>query len=215
MTHTESISSADSVRAPSVEGRPKVDFLIVGSPRSGTTLVQRLACELPGVVMPPETHFFSRVEKLAESDHFPLEEPELRRVIEGYVTAQGNDALGIEPDQLVRTLGGRCEHLMDLFNAVVLQLCGPGQVHGEKTPNHLRWWRAISNANGSIRFIVVIRDPRAVVSSNLGAPWSDAVSVTGLARLQASPLRLPLVTRGGSGVGHGPNTERTGADSAL
>jgi Sulfotransferase family len=92
---------------------------------------------------------------------------------------QGNDALGIEPDQLVRALGGRCEHLMDLFNALVLQLSGPGEVHGEKTPNHLRWWRPISNANDTMRFVVVVRDPRAVVSSNLGAPWSDAVSVQG------------------------------------
>jgi len=39
-------------------GRRGPDFLIVGSARSGTTLVQRLACELPGVAMPPETHFF-------------------------------------------------------------------------------------------------------------------------------------------------------------
>ena len=38
-----------------------VSFLMVGTPRSGTTLLQRLACELPGVGMPPETHFFDYV----------------------------------------------------------------------------------------------------------------------------------------------------------
>lgn len=38
---------------------PAPAFLIVGTPRSGTTLVQRLASELPGVAIPPETHFFS------------------------------------------------------------------------------------------------------------------------------------------------------------
>jgi hypothetical protein len=178
VAHTE-ISSVDGVRPPNAEGRPKVDFLIVGSPRSGTTLVQRLACELPGVVMPPETHFFSTVAKLARSDDFPLEEPELRRVIEGYVAMRGKDALDIEPDRLVEVLGGRCQHLMDLFTAIVLELSGPGEVHGEKTPDHLRWWKPISRANRSIRFIVIIRDPRAVVSSNLGAPWSDAISVKG------------------------------------
>jgi Sulfotransferase family len=177
VTHTESTSSAHGVRAPSAEGRPKVDFLIVGSPRSGTTLVQRLACELPGVVMPPETHFFSTIEKVAGSDHFPLEEPELRRVVEGYVAMRGDDALGIEPEELLQSLGSR--HLMDVFTAIVLKLSGPGEVHGEKTPNHLRWWRPISKVSDSIRFIVVVRDPRAVVSSNLGAPWADAVSVKG------------------------------------
>ena len=45
---------------PASTAGPRVRFLVVGSPRSGTTLVQRLACEIPGVRMPAETHFFSQ-----------------------------------------------------------------------------------------------------------------------------------------------------------
>jgi len=47
------------VTRPHPHARPVPHFAIVGSPRSGTTLVQRLCCELEGVVVPYETHFFS------------------------------------------------------------------------------------------------------------------------------------------------------------
>ena len=37
----------------------ELSFLVVGTARSGTTLVQRLCCELPRVWVPGETHFWS------------------------------------------------------------------------------------------------------------------------------------------------------------
>jgi Sulfotransferase family len=151
----------------------KVDFLVVGSPRSGTTLVQRLACEIPGVVMPSETHFFPTVMgELVRSEDFPLGEPELRRLVEGYLAVPANTGLDVDVDTLVSTLGGQCRSPMQLFGAIVAQLAGSGEVRGEKTPGHIRWWRPISRADASVRFIVVLRDPRAVVSSNLAAHWS-------------------------------------------
>ena len=39
----------------------RVGFLIVGTPRSGTTLVQRLVSELRGVRVPPRDPFLSHV----------------------------------------------------------------------------------------------------------------------------------------------------------
>src|SRR5687767_12835002 len=35
------------------------DVFIGGTARSGTTLVQRLVCELDGVAVPPESHFLN------------------------------------------------------------------------------------------------------------------------------------------------------------
>jgi hypothetical protein len=152
----------------------RVDFLVVGSPRSGTTLVQRLACEIPGVVMPSETHFFPTVMgELVESDDFPLGHLELAQLIEGYLAVPANTGLNLDVDALVSALGGQCRSPMQLFGAVVAQLAGSGEVRGEKTPGHIRWWRPISRADASVRFIVVLRDPRAVVSSNLAAHWSN------------------------------------------
>ena len=152
----------------------KVDFLVVGTPRSGTTLVQRLACEVPGVVTPPETHFFPGVMgELVQPSAFPLAGAELRRVLDAYVALGPNAGLGLDVSAVMQALGGRCQSPVQLFNAVVVQLTGGGEVIGEKTPSHIRWWRPLSQADPTLRFIVVSRDPRAVVSSNLGAPWSE------------------------------------------
>jgi hypothetical protein len=58
-----------------------------------------------------------------------------------------------------------------LIEALVRQLAGPAEVWGEKTPGHLVWWRPISEAAPWVRFVAVVRDPRAVVASNLEMPW--------------------------------------------
>jgi Sulfotransferase family len=163
----------ERARLMSGEDKQKVDFLVVGSPRSGTTLVQRLACEIPGVVMPSETHFFPTVMgELVRSEDFPLGEAKLRRLVEGYLAVPANTGLNVDIESLVSTLGGQCRSPMQLFGAIVAQLAGSAEVRGEKTPGHIRWWRPISRADPSVRFIVVLRDPRAVVSSNLAAHWS-------------------------------------------
>jgi hypothetical protein len=47
---------------------PQDPIFIVGYPRSGTTLVQRLLAAQPGIVSFPETHYFGGVEKHAQTD---------------------------------------------------------------------------------------------------------------------------------------------------
>jgi hypothetical protein len=149
-----------------------VRFLVVGSPRSGTTIVQRLACEIPGVRMPPETHFFTRFAMRLVSEHrFPMTGQELTDVVSAFAGAGHADGLDVDVEAVVADLGGTCRRPLDLFDALVRQLAGPAEVWGEKTPNHLVWWRPISEAAPWMRFVAVVRDPRAVVASNLEMPW--------------------------------------------
>jgi hypothetical protein len=54
---------------------------------------------------------------------------------------------------------------LELFAAIVAALAPGAEVLGEKTPNHLQWWRPIASARPAMRWIVVLRDPRAVVAS--------------------------------------------------
>ena len=137
-----------------------VGFLVVGSPRSGTTLVQRLACEIPGVRMPPETHFFTRfaIDLLAHHQ-FPVTGPELTDVVRHVAGDDPSTALDIDVDAVVAELDGICERPFDLFQALVRQLAGSAEVWGEKTPGHLVWWRPISKAAPWMRFVAVVRDP--------------------------------------------------------
>ena len=154
--------------------KPRVEFLVVGSARSGTTLVQRLACEVPGVRMPPETHFFSGyTRELLARCSFPLEGIELRREIELFLARDNAAGLVLDVRAVLAELGDRCSGPYQLFDVIVRHLVGPAEIWGEKTPDHLLWWRPITRAAPWMRFVLVVRDPRAVVASSLSVPWRD------------------------------------------
>jgi hypothetical protein len=153
------------------------DFFIVGSARSGTTLVQRLACELPGVAMPPETHFFDVfVPRLLRRGAPPLSGPRLAAEIEEWRRMEQVRGVDVDVDAVVRELGGRCDSIMGLFDVLIRHLVPPAERYGEKTPKHLWWWRPLTDARPSLKIIAIVRDPRSVVSSNLGTPWASGFS---------------------------------------
>lgn len=151
----------------------EVAFLIFGTPRSGTTLVQRLVCELPGVRVPPETHFFKRyAPAVLGRRRFPLDALALREEIEIFGKLDTSQGLDVDPEAILEDLGGACGRLIDLFSAIVRHLAGHATVYGEKTPEHLFWWRPLSRALPTLKFIAVVRDPRGVVASNLQVGWN-------------------------------------------
>jgi hypothetical protein len=141
-------------------------FLIVGTPRSGTTLVQRLACELPGVEVPPETHFFSLLAPaLLERRPFPMRPAAVFDELERFAALQTSRDLAFDPHAAAARLRLGADSVLDLFAAVVAELAPGAAIVGEKTPNHLLWWRPLARAAPWLRWVVVVRDPRAVVAS--------------------------------------------------
>lgn len=155
-----------------MNGRLGLDFMIVGTPRSGTTLVQRLVCELPGVRVPPETHFFKLyAPDLLRRRRFPLDARALREEVEIFRSLETSRGLAVDAETIVQELEGKCEGALELFSAIVRHLAGPARIYGEKTPEHLFWWRPLARAVPHLKFIAVVRDPRAVVASNLAVPW--------------------------------------------
>jgi sulfotransferase family protein len=154
------------------DGRNQLGFLIVGTPRSGTTLVQRLASELPGVRVPPETHFFPHFGvDLIHRRTFPLDGTGIEQEVRRFTALKTSRGMDLDPAQVATDLDGRCSSALDLFQAIVRSLAGPAEVYGEKTPNHLLWWRPLSRALPRLRLIAVVRDPRAVTSSYASAPF--------------------------------------------
>lgn len=153
------------------------DFLIVGSARSGTTLAQRLACELRGVGMPPETHFFDLfVPQLLRRTRLPLVGSSLREEIERWRGMDEVRGVDVDPNAVMAHLGGSSASLVDLFDALVRALAPRSDIYGEKTPKHLLWWRPLTRARPQLKIVAVVRDPRAVVASNLAAPWARGIS---------------------------------------
>ncbi len=148
----------------------ELSFLIVGTPRSGTTLVQRLACEVPGVAVPPETHFlYFFAADLYRRRTFPLDAAAIRDEIRTYAGLDNARDLEVDAEAVVAELGGSCSSILELFSALVRHLAGPAQVYGEKTPAHVVWWERLAVAAPAMKFVAVVRHPAAVVAS-----WVEA-----------------------------------------
>lgn len=137
-------------------------FFLVGSPRSGTTLLQTMIMRAPGVCMPPELHFvhitYKRRHRMADI-----------RTDRGW-------------EQARNAIKARCKHSdidMDesLFDALCTQrdrtyswlfrawLIAIGAVDGaqfvgEKTPNHCEWVFEIIAMIPEARIVHIMRDPR-------------------------------------------------------
>lgn len=150
----------------------RVGLLIVGTPRSGTTLVQRLACAISGVAIPYETHFFTKgFALLGDADGRVLVGSALRNGLERY--SKLPHLKGAELD--LREIAARAEAAppswLCLFDAVVATLAGDADVLGEKTPGHLRWAGRVAEVRRDLRVIAVVRDPRAAIASQHQTPW--------------------------------------------
>lgn len=149
-----------------------VDFLIVGTPRSGTTLLQRLVMELAGVAVPPETHVFSVLSIQLTRQEFPLRDrTAVERVLDRYGALEQVDAGDVDRDAIASHLDNGPMSLVDLFGAITRSQVGPGTTVGEKTPDHLRWASALLRAHPELKVICLVRDPRAVFLSLRDLPW--------------------------------------------
>lgn len=154
----------------------RVKFLIVGTPRSGTTLVQRLACELEGVRVPRETYLLSEFAvRIGRADPFPWYGGVLRAGLGRYVALPELEGTGPDPDLLYDALNGQAESILDLLDVIVGATApSGGWLHGEKTPDHLQWARLVAAARQDLKLICVVRDPRAVALSQRETPWGTS-----------------------------------------
>ena len=180
----------------------------MGTPRSGTTLVQRLVSEWTGALIPPETHFWPEFAHPLWSRHeFPVSragvEAELRQ------WPRLTEILGeldLDLADVMAELDDPCERMWDLFAAIVRTLAGPGDLYGEKSPRNLIWWHVLARDVPELKFIAVVRDPRAVVASATTVPFGSDSHVVRAEEwradqrllhdaVQALPTRRLLVVR--------------------
>lgn len=146
--------------------------------RSGTSWCQRVTTELNDIGMPPETRFFPAFFKdLVVRNREPLNADTIRGELDRYVRYPGVRGFGVDADRVIDLLNGHCSRPLDLFSAIVQAATGEARLYGEKTPRHYRHWLPLSRALPELKFIWLIRDPRAVISSVMKTPWGPRLPV--------------------------------------
>ena len=176
---------------------------IVGCPRSGTTLLQRMLDAHPDVAIAPETHFIRRF-WLRRDEYGDLhDDARFRRLVDDLLSIPEAADMHLDADEF-RASAGRIDRSFAALFGLLLQcyrLQRGAVIVGEKTPNHLLYMRTLQDFFPRARFIHLIRDPRAVVNSWRNVPWSTG-SIAGDAQVWRRYIRTAWKQRPRSGTLH-------------
>lgn len=148
-------------------------LFIVGSGRSGTTLLRSLLSAHSRITITPETHYMKWVLKRGG---FSLQGPAFASLWDDYMRTWRFETLGVEPGrcrEIAEGLGGATAQ--NAFSAMLVaygERAGKARV-GEKSPSHTRHLDRLLAWYPEARVVVMQRDPRAVVASQLRSPWNE------------------------------------------
>lgn len=186
------MNDTDSIHVRTVQHDPTstpwglraTPFFIVASPRSGTTLLERMLNRHSRLFTPPETEFFFLLKQKGLLTR-PFDVRLARGFIAYYQTTQPATLLGLsEDDALAERLTQDASSWSEVFLRLIDLLSkGTGKVHlGEKTPHHVRCLDYLLNALPTARFVGLVRDGRAVVRSRMEHPqwehnWYTAAKI--------------------------------------
>ncbi len=164
-------------------GPPNTLFFIVGTGRSGTTLLQAMLSCHPRLHIPPETQFFSRFDPALQFAD-PLHPAETGRYHAAITADPWWRELGLPESALSDALAQGHRSSRDLF-LWLLRALSPDNTKpriAEKTPHHEKYAKRIIELFPDAQFIHVVRDPRDTVASLRKEDWWRDKSVLMTAR---------------------------------
>lgn len=158
-------------------------FFVVGHHRGGTTLLQSMLNAHSALTVPPETQYFLEVwprrRQLGD-----LRNPEARDRVFDFLESRDCSVrdLKLSREAVAAALAPDADYA-ELF-ATLLEVWARERGKrraGEKSPGHIHQVLEIAQVFPEARFLAMLRDPRAVVASELTAAWG-ARSVDQIAR---------------------------------
>lgn len=175
---------------------PQNPIFIVGYPRSGTTLLQRMLAVQPGLYTFPETHYFNVVEKAIRWDNNAAEEiidqdslPAILGKIYEKMRLRFTEA---ENADLMFLAANKKLSSKKIFETIVshyLMILDPDITDNvyfrwiEKTPNHAHFLERIVSMYPEAQVLHVLRHPvPAIYSRKLKFPFNKDTPVAELAR---------------------------------
>lgn len=156
----ESVASAPEARGPMP--------VLVGCPRSGTSLLAVMLDSHPRIAIPPETAFLPELRRLTAGEGMALQREFFALVTTDRWGVSNWDDIGLDKDEYWRRLCALqrfsiTSGLRMLFAMYADRLGKP--LFGEKTPADTHWMPQIEAYLPEARFIHIVRDPRDVVLS--------------------------------------------------
>ncbi|MCU0285880.1 MAG: sulfotransferase [Acidobacteria bacterium] len=172
---------------------PQDPIFIVGYPRSGTTLLQRILVMQPGIFSFPETHYFCVIEKQLKYDTDGNIQPSCLDMV--FQKIQEKIELCFSPAEenhircLVAEKKMTSKELFEIITARLLLNINPhiNQMTDfrwlEKTPNHAHFLHHIVELYPRAQVLHILRHPvPAIFSRKLKFPFNKDLPVTELAK---------------------------------
>ena len=167
MSHVaNAVTSGSGAPSPAPGTNPYV--FLVGCPRSGTTLLQRMVNAHPQVAITPESHWIPRLIKKpwALNPDGSVSNKLIRRMIEhpkfARLEISGDEVHGLAPKDTPVTYSWLVTQVLDRYGAAQ----GKALV-GDKTPEYVREIAQLHALWPHARFVHLIRDGRDVAMSML------------------------------------------------
>jgi hypothetical protein len=169
----------------------KEPVFIVGSPRSGTTLIQGILCNTGRYFPMPETHFFSQVVYgLPEKGLSDKDRKKIHRIL------ARKSRIELDRGFLLKLNTQK-----EIFEYVVATFNTNNKTDFlEKTPRHVFFYPTIMNYYPGAKFICMIREPKNVISSQLTNSPKQNKSVIRLSMLYNKIATAILEIKGKNNV---------------
>jgi hypothetical protein len=153
-------------------------FFIVGTGRSGTTLLQAMFMAAPGIFIPPETHFLPLADLVARRHGPPETNRGFEHLLQAVLDMCARQEMPIDAVILEREMREAPRTRADLFDALLwhIRTRRPDCTRlGEKSPVHLPYSPWLLEAFPDCTIINVIRDGRDVAMSHEQALGRNAL----------------------------------------
>ena len=159
----------------------RTPVFIVGSPRSGTTLLRVTLNRHPLLAVCGETNYFRRLYGRRQAFGDPGNLQNRTRIVDAYLAIEKVRGLGMDIGQLRERLimeGASWRAIFATLLQTYADLNGK-PLAGEKTPSHALHIDTLCEWFPGCSIIHLVRDPRATVCSLTKVPWATRSALIG------------------------------------